>query len=104
MQNYTGIHAHLTHPVFHAAVSTQIRAPTPISVIRRTSDSASPYRPVCTVHTSSSNHLLHFLGLLHQLAFTSPLRSLGSGLGVHYVIPPSEAAGIIADELFVVDI
>ena len=49
-------------------------------------------------------YLLDLLGLLCELSLTSPLGSLGSGLGIHNIIPPSEAACIVADETLVVSI
>lgn len=41
-------------------------------------------------------------GLLRQLAFSALLGCLGAGLGVKNVIPPSEGAGVVADETLVV--
>lgn len=57
---------------------------------------------LCT--TFLSNHLLRLLRQLRLLALTSRLRRFWSGLSVHHVIPPSEAASIVSDELFVVNI
>lgn len=48
--------------------------------------------------------LLDLLGHLGLLALTSLLGSLWSGLGVHHVVPPSEAAGIVTNELLMVNI
>lgn len=48
-------------------------------------------------------HLLH-LFRVRQLPLSSPLRSLGAGLGVKAVIPPPERAGVIADEFLMVGI
>lgn len=48
--------------------------------------------------------LLCLLGLLCQLPLTSCLGSLWASLGIKTVIPPSEAASIVADEALVVDI
>jgi len=59
--------------------------------------------PICT----SSLLLLYLLGLLSRFLLrllTSRLRGLWSGLGVHDIIPPSEATRIIADKLLVVNI
>lgn len=47
---------------------------------------------------------LNFLCVLGQTSLSPLLGSLGSGLGVQQVIPPPEAAGVIADEPFMMDV
>lgn len=52
-------------------------------------------------------HLQCLLGLLRKLcllAFTSSLCGLGSGLSVHGIIPPSEAASIVTNEFLMMDV
>lgn len=53
---------------------------------------------------SAITGLFDLLALLCELPLTSLLCSLGSGLGVHDIIPPSEAARIVADESLVVSV
>ena len=53
---------------------------------------------------SAITGLFDLLALLYELSLTSFLCSLGSGLGVHDKIPPSEAARIVANESLVVSI
>ena len=47
---------------------------------------------------------LSLFALLLQLAHSPPFGGFGSRLGVHQVVPPSEAARVIADESFMVDV
>ena len=49
-------------------------------------------------------HLLSLLRLLRLLPLTSLLRSLGSRLGIHDIVPKSEAARIVANEALMVRI
>lgn len=49
-------------------------------------------------------YLLDLLGHLRLVLLTSSLRSLWSRLSVHDIIPPSEAARVVANELLVVNI
>jgi hypothetical protein len=59
----------------------------------------------CSMYTSPALIcLLDLLALLCELPLTSSLCSLRSRLGIHHVIPPSEAARIIANETLVVSI
>jgi hypothetical protein len=57
---------------------------------------------VCT--TIQLTPLLGLLSLLGFPAFTSSLGSLWSRLSVHEVVPPSEAACVVANEAFVVNV
>ena len=57
------------------------------------------------MYTSSAiSRLFDLLALLCELPLTSLLGSLWSRLGVHDIIPPSEAARIVADEALVVSV
>jgi hypothetical protein len=52
----------------------------------------------------SSLHCLRSLLGLERLALAPPLGSLRAAFGVHGPVPPSERAGVVADELLVVDV
>lgn len=47
---------------------------------------------------------LSFLRVLGQTSLSPLLGSLGPGLGIQQVVPPPEAAGVIADEPFMMDV
>ena len=48
--------------------------------------------------------LFNLLAFLYELPLTSLLGGFGTGLGVHDIIPPSEAARIVANKSLVVSI
>lgn len=59
----------------------------------------------CTTLLTHPFNLLSLLsqfGLSGLLALTPSLGGLRSSLGVHDIVPPSETAGVITDESFVV--
>lgn len=59
----------------------------------------------CNMYTASTMAcLLDLLALLCELPLTSLLGSLRSGLSIHHIIPPSEAACIVANEALVVNV
>jgi len=49
-------------------------------------------------------YLFNLLSLLCELPLTSSLGSLRSRLSVHDIIPPSETAGIVANESLMVNV
>lgn len=52
--------------------------------------------------------MIYLLGLLGlhslELPIAAALGSFGTGLGVHDVVPPAEAGGVVADEALVVGV
>lgn len=64
-------------------------------------DSLRPQQEIACLRTTMR---LRSLLSLERPALAPPLRSLRAALGVAKPVPPGERAGIVADELFVVNI